>query len=202
MLLLGFFLISTLAVLTSADAAGRDDRCLDIHTKPLTTNQLATIFSPLPKPDASAIESIRSTLALYPFSIDGKNYDGLDKVFTPDAVANYSAPIFVVKGLDAIKKAIAPLLAVYTGTHHLYGTQVVNVCEKDTAVAVTYSTATHFVSSNFAGVDQFNQSDLLFAYGRYEDTLVRQRDDTWRIKYRNLVYMVSEAGFIAGACAC
>ena len=185
------FCITVLIALALTNDLKHDGGCPDTVTNPLTTNKLASDFSPQDKPDSEAIEAIRTTLALYPFAIDGKNYDALDKVFTKDAVANYSAPINTVNGLDAIKAAIAPLLQVYASTHHLYGTQVINVCSRTTAVSVTYFTATHFVSSNVAAVDQFWESEILYAYGRYEDALVKQDDGTWRIKHRNLVYMVS-----------
>ena len=50
--------------------------------------------------DPRDVESIRNTLALYPLSIDGKNFDALSLVFTKDAVANYSEPLNVLTGLS------------------------------------------------------------------------------------------------------
>ena len=193
-----FLFTCCIAPVALADRSKDGHGCPDIASPPLTTSELASVFSPLSHNDPAAIESIRSTLALYPLALDSRNYDALDKVFTEDAIANSSAPIFVVSGLSNIKAAIAPLLAVYSGTHTLSGTQVIDVCSHDTAISVTYFTTTHFLSSNFAGVDQFQDSDILYAYGRYEDTLSRQNDDTWRIKYRKSVYMVSHCQ--AGRC--
>lgn len=140
--------------------------------------------------DPIALDQIRNTLGLYPLALDGKNFGALDRVFTPDAIANYSTPIFVLKGLSAIQARIEAVL-VKVGTQHSYGTQVIEIgsggCE---AKAVTYFTATHFGRGVYLG-------EVYYAYGQYQDSLVRVSEEgEWRVKERNLVYLVSDAFFL------
>lgn len=100
----------------------------------------------------AAIENqIRNTLAHYPLAIDGKNFDALDLVFTDDAVANYSAPLNVLTGLDQIKsvlqKSLAPVIS-----QHSYGTQVIEIeAGHKTAKCVSYYTASQFGQGEKAG---------------------------------------------------
>ena len=101
--------------------------------------------------DADIQDQIRNTLAHYPLAIDGKNFDALGLVFTTDAVANYSAPLFVLSGLEAIKRMLQRSLAPVL-TQHMYGTQLIEI-EKGgkTAKALTYYTASHFGIGNATG---------------------------------------------------
>ncbi|OAQ59985.1 snoaL-like domain-containing protein [Pochonia chlamydosporia 170] len=132
-------------------------------------------------PDPFDVEAIRNVLAHYPLAIDGKNFAALDRVFAPNAVANYSAPLGVLKPLSAIQTALKASLAVVT-TQHSYGTQIIDVLSPASAVSVTYYTATHFGMGPHEG-------QIVTAYGQYQDVWTRQRDLTWRISHRNLVYM-------------
>lgn len=154
------------------------------NTVPLSFFSLPKSFPKAQGPqDAVALEQIRNTLGLYPLSIDGKNFDALEQVFTPDAVANYSSPISVLRGLPAIKATLEKILAP-VDSQHMYGTQVVEIrhggCE---ASAVTYVTVAQFGRGPYEG-------EVLYSYGQYQDTLVRIPSGGWRIKERNLVYMV------------
>jgi ketosteroid isomerase-like protein len=130
------------------------------------------------------VESIRNTLAHYPLAIDGKNFAALNLVFTPNAVANYSAPLNVVTGLATIESVLEASLAPVT-TQHSYGTQVIDVLSANSAFSVTYFTATHFGKGEYLG-------QILTSHGQYQDVLARQKDLTWRITHRNLVFMVSQ----------
>ena len=101
--------------------------------------------------DADIQNQIRNTLAHYPLAIDGKNFDALDLVFTADAVANYSAPLYVLSGLDEImrvlQRSLSPVLS-----QHTYGTQVIEIEKgRKTAKALTYFTANHFGVGNSTG---------------------------------------------------
>ena len=74
------------------------------------------------------------------------------------------------------------------GTQHSYGTQVIEIesggCD---AKAVTYFTATHFGRGVYLG-------EVYYAYGQYQDSLVKiSEEGEWRIKERNLVYLVCDA---------
>ncbi|KAL4891845.1 hypothetical protein BDV59DRAFT_59275 [Aspergillus ambiguus] len=131
--------------------------------------------------DANTIEAIRNTLALYPFAVDGKNFADLSNVFAEDAVANYSAPLNVLTPLSTIESVLAANLACVT-TQHQFGTQRIDLVSPTVAQSITYYRAAHFGSGNMT--DQ-----VAYAYGQYQDRWIRQRDGTWRIVHRNLVYM-------------
>lgn len=58
-------------------------------------------------------------------------------------------------------------------------------CEGPTqAISVTYFTASLFGTGVFAG-------EVLYLYGQYQDSWVRDASSGWRIGRRNAVYMVS-----------
>ena len=104
-----------------------------------------------PNQDPSTLSQIRSTLALYPLAIDGKNFAALSRVFTPDVVANYSAPLNVITGLSTVQAVLKQSL-MYIDTQHSYGTQVIEVLAGGcTAKSVTYYTATHFGKGKYYG---------------------------------------------------
>ncbi|KAH8588461.1 hypothetical protein B0O99DRAFT_359756 [Bisporella sp. PMI_857] len=127
------------------------------------------------------VEAIRNTMAHYPLCIDGKNFEALDLVFAPDAVANYSAPLNVLTPLSTIKTVLENAL-IKVNTQHALSTQVIDVISPTEAFSVTYYTATHFGVGNYEG-------QILVAYGQYQDAWVRQPDLSWKISHRNLVYM-------------
>jgi ketosteroid isomerase-like protein len=129
------------------------------------------------------VEAIRSTLALYPLAIDGKNFNALSQVFTSNAVANYSAPLNVLTPLSTIQSVLQASLAAVT-TQHAFATQLIDVLSPTSAFSVTYYTATHFGRGPFLGL-------TATAYGQYQDVWAKQSDATWKITHRNLVYMVS-----------
>jgi hypothetical protein len=83
-----------------------------------------------------AYNAIRNTLAHYPLAIDEKEFSDLSLVFTPNAVANYSAPLNVLTGLPMIEFVLESSLAVVS-TQHSYGTQLIEVYGNKTADAVT-----------------------------------------------------------------
>ncbi|KAL9116564.1 MAG: hypothetical protein Q9187_006911, partial [Circinaria calcarea] len=99
----------------------------------------------------STVSQIRNTLALYPLAIDGKNFAALSLVFTPDVVANYSAPLNVLTGLATVQATLQQSL-MYVDTQHSYGTQVIEVLARGcTAKSVTYFTASHFGRGKYSG---------------------------------------------------
>ena len=153
-----------------------------LGTAPVPLPSLADDFVPHAGEDATVVEAIRNTLALYPFAIDGKNFDALDKVFAQNAVANYSAPLNVLTPLSNIKSELAASLECVT-TQHLFGTQLIDPISSTVAESVTYYRAAHFGTGQATG-------QVAYAYGQYQDIWHRQPDHTWRIGHRNLVYMV------------
>lgn len=134
--------------------------------------------------DADIQNQIRNTLAHYPLAIDGKNFDALDRVFTKDAVANYPAPLNVVRGLSQIqlvlKQTLAPVLS-----QHAYGTQVIEVLEGSrSAKSVTYFTASQFGRGNKAGKVRSNLLDQSNA-AKPERNKPRDSTQSLRIRKRN-----------------
>lgn len=104
---------------------------------------------------------IHNTLALYPLSIDSKNYTALSRVFTCDVVANYSAPLNVVTGLSHLQAVLSESL-FYVSTQHSFATQVIDVFDGGReAKSLTYFTATHFGQGDFYGQVRFNVSAIL-----------------------------------------
>ncbi|KAJ5152659.1 uncharacterized protein N7482_009137 [Penicillium canariense] len=156
---------------------------LAIPIAPISIGSLASQFSPPKREDAATIEAIRNTLAIYPFAIDGKDFDALSKVFTSDTTANYSAPLNVLTPLSTIQSTLKASLTCVT-TQHLYGTQLIDVISPTVARSVTYFRAAHFGKGDTTG-------QVLYAFGNYQDRWHLQDDHTWRITYRNLVYMQS-----------
>ena len=101
--------------------------------------------------DPVAQLQIHNTLALYPLAIDGKNFASLDRVFTCDVVANYSAPLNVITGLSNVQAVLKESL-LYVTTQHSFATQVIDVLNGGRkAKSLTYFTATHFGQGNYLG---------------------------------------------------
>ncbi|KAJ5163202.1 uncharacterized protein N7500_005032 [Penicillium coprophilum] len=153
---------------------------------PIEISSLASSYTSKPYTDAGTVEAIRNTLALYAFAIDGKDFDALSKVFTTDAVANYSAPLNVLTPLKNIQSVLDTSLACVT-TQHMFGTQRIDVLSPSTAKSVTYYRAAHFGKGDKA-------SEVAYAYGQYQDNWQRQSTGNWRIVHRNLVYMGPNIG--------
>jgi hypothetical protein len=174
----------------SIEYSGASNDCPNIAPGPMAFSYLAEKFSPQAAPDPIATESIRQTLALYALAIDGRNYEVLRKVFTTNARANYSDPIGVLNGVQAIIDILAPALSTFVSTQHHLGTQLIHICSLTSAVSVTYFQATHYFTP-YTGVENpVDNSKVLIDKAQYQDTWARQRDGTWKIANRNLVRMV------------
>ncbi|KAJ5514504.1 hypothetical protein N7463_004056 [Penicillium fimorum] len=174
------FCALSFAVASSAVASTTSD------VAPIAPSSLPGTYTSEPNTDASTVEAIRSTLALYAFAIDGKDFSALSKVFTADAVANYSAPLNVLTPLENIQSVLGTSLGCVT-TQHMYGTQRIDVLSPKTAKSVTYYRAAHFGTGDKA-------NDVAYAYGQYQDNWQLQSTGAWRIVHRNLVYMGPNIG--------
>jgi SnoaL-like domain len=120
----------------------------------------------------------------------------LRRIFTPDARANYSDPLGVLNGVDAIINTLPAGLTLFASTQHMYGTQYIETCSLTSALSITYSQATHFFTP-YAGVTSpVDGSQVLVDRGMYQDTWARQGNGTWKITNRKLVRMVSFLGFL------
>ncbi|OQO09090.1 hypothetical protein B0A48_05981 [Cryoendolithus antarcticus] len=113
---------------------------------------------------AEDYNAIQNTISTYSLAIDSKDFTRLSQVFTPDIVANYSAPLNVIRGLSQVQAVLQQSLAPVT-TQHALSTQVMDIHD-DAANSTTYMTASHFGSGLYEG-----------------------QAPTWRVKARNLEYM-------------
>ena len=152
-----FYLLLLFLTLTVSGSA-RNISCssnITFSTNPVPLYDLINTYFPsnptLPAHSAEDQAAIRNTLSLYPLALDGKNFADFHRVFTQDAVANYSAPIGVLNGVDVIAAALSTVLQNVT-TQHAYGTQVVSVGEGGCiAKTVTYYKADHFGTGAYVG---------------------------------------------------
>lgn len=190
-------ILSVAALLFAVSQANITQSCTGYSPDPVPISQLPTYF-PRQKSTSvatlSSVEEIRETLSLYTYIIDGRTYDSLSEVFTTDAVANYSAPLGVLDGVESIKTALSAALAQFVGTQHLLGSQNIRICNGTTALSATYFRAAHFLQQNatVGATGVTDDSAVLYAWAQYQDSWVK-REGIWKIAYRNLVYMVSGA---------
>ncbi|MCJ1270666.1 hypothetical protein MMC22_010563 [Lobaria immixta] len=139
--------------------------------------------------DPVTVLQIHQTLSLYPFLIDGKQFDHLDLVFHENVWANYSGlgafqPLSTLEVV--LRNALAPV-----NTQHALATQLIQIHEGGTtARSATYYTATHFGTGPFYGQG-------LWAWGTYEDNWVKNlTTGQWRIIERTSTFAVSTDLFI------
>jgi hypothetical protein len=165
--------------------------CPNIAPGPVSGFDIAAQFPAPVITDATSIEAIRQTLAVYAFAIDGRNFEQLRRVFATNARANYSDPIGVVNGIQEIIDKVTPGLLNFASTQHLYGSQHIDICSLTKAVSVTYFQASHFFVPYTGIQNTIDNSQVLIDRGQYQDTWARQGDGSWKITNRNLVRMVS-----------
>lgn len=194
--------ISIVFVLLIAGANATTSKpCADFSPSPIAFLALPAYFphqriSKLT--DLADIEEIRQIISQYAFSIDGRDFDALSEVFAMDAVADYSAPLGVLNGLAAIETTLSAALSQFPSTQHQLGTQRIRLCEKNTAISATYYRAAHYLNATGGALHVIDDSGVLIAYSQYQDSWIK-RNGTWKIVYRNNVYMVSAC---AGQIAC
>ncbi len=119
---------------------------------------------------------IHRILAEYAEALDRREYDRLDRVFTPDATTHYVG-IGHFNGIDAIKGLMAKVLDQCGPTQHLLGTMRIEP-QGDEAEARCYLQAIHRGKGEFA-------DSLHTVWGEYRDRLQRTADG-WRIVHREL----------------
>ena len=185
--------IAALLALPFVSAQDNDNAtigCPDLTSGPMEFSDLAAAFNPQALPDPVATESIRQTLALYAYAIDGRNYEVLRKVFTTDVRANYSDPIGMLDGVQAIIDTLPPLLSSFVSTQHHLGTQLIRICGLNSAVSVTYIQASQFLTPNTGTGNPVDNSKVFIDRSQYQDTWAKQKNGSWKITNRNLVRMV------------
>ncbi|MDH3707726.1 MAG: nuclear transport factor 2 family protein, partial [Acidimicrobiia bacterium] len=111
----------------------------------------------------------------YCWALDGRNWDELDNVFTPDATGDYG--IAQLAGIDDFKALVKRSLGHLDLSQHLVGSHQVTI-DGDTATVRCYLHAQHTKRGTEGG-------DNYIVGGTYEDQAVRT-DDGWRISHRAL----------------
>lgn len=133
-----------------------------------------TGYALINNPSADDVTGIQQTLGLFPIAIDLKQFDLLDAVFTPDAVANFTGHSISV-GIPAIKDYLSNGLAGLASQHNL-GTLYINKTGADTA------TSYNWLQGSFFGTGAAsNQSFSDFGY--YKDDMVKS-DGRWLVQNR------------------
>lgn len=165
--------------------------CPQFSPGPVSGFDLASqLSSPAVYVDVNSIEAIRQASALYALALDGRDFETLRKVFTDDARANYSDPIGVLEGVQAIIDTLPPGLQFFASTQHHLGTQRIYMCGPGSAVSVTYFQASHFLTP-YTGIDNpVGNDQVLIDRAQYQDVWARQGDGSWKITNRTLVRMV------------
>ena len=62
---------------------------------------------------------IHDLIARYSYALDRRDYDGLDELFTPDAVLDYTATGAIRGSLAEMKEFVAKAFTMFAGTQHL-----------------------------------------------------------------------------------
>ncbi|KAK7935818.1 hypothetical protein PG985_001313 [Apiospora marii] len=195
-----FFSLFSLATLFSqpvysldpgiASSASPSPPCPNISPGPVPLSELVqTLQAPSAASDLAAESAIRNKLALYPFAIDTRTFSAFDRIFSEGARANYSYPLGVLEGRQAIRDKLQDSLTMFKGTQHTYGTQFIQICNPTSAISITYYTASHFLTPGTGPEAMTGPENVVIAYGQYQDTWEQQGgEDGWRITNRNLVY--------------
>ena len=118
---------------------------------------------------------IQDLLARYTHAIDQRDWDALDRVFTPDAYIDYSAMGGAAGGLMEIKEFLAGAMPMFEIFQHLVGSSVVDL-DGDTATART-------ICHNPMVLRGGDDPHLLVCGLWYRDKLVRTPAG-WRISER------------------
>lgn len=118
---------------------------------------------------------IQDLLARYTHAIDTRDWNALDRVFTPDAHIDYSAFGGAAGGLDEIKRFLAESMPMFESFQHLVGSSVVDI-DGDTATART-------ICHNPMVLKGGQDPHLLICGLWYRDKLVRTPAG-WRIAER------------------
>jgi len=118
---------------------------------------------------------IQDLFARYSFAIDDRDWDGLDEVFTADAVIDYTAAGGVRGTLPQIKVWLAQVMARFSAYQHMVATTHLRLAG-DTATGRT-------ILFNPMVVDHEGAKQVFFIGLWYRDQLVRTAQG-WRIRER------------------
>lgn len=119
---------------------------------------------------------IEGVLARYAWAIDSREFDGLDEVFTPDAIVDYTSAGGIKGSYPEVKAWLASVLPHFPAYQHF----VTNI---DVRVDGDTATSRAAFYNPMAQHAEGGGRSLFFVGGEYHDTLVRTPDG-WRIAAR------------------
>lgn len=118
---------------------------------------------------------IQDLIARYAYAIDDRNWDGLDQVFTPDAIIDYTEVGGQRGRRDEIKAYLADAMSNFSGFQHMAATTELKL-DGDKATART-------ILFNPMLVDENGKQRVFFVGLWYCDKMERTADG-WRIVER------------------
>ena len=128
----------------------------------------------LPLQEISDRMEIADLLARYSAAIDGRQWDDLDRLFTADAVIDYSEMGGIRGSLVEQKEFLASVMPGFAGFQHLTATSTFDI-DGDVANVRTIC---------FNPMVVTDEQQVLFCGLWYRDVLVRTPDG-WRIRERH-----------------
>lgn len=132
-------------------------------------------------PSATTHTAIEETLALWPLSIDSKQYALVPQIFTASPFAQLVGRNLT--GTPAILNFLAGFLT-NVSSHHQLGQLQVNQTGPDSASAEQYLTASFFGQGAAMG-------RMYQAFGLYKDEMVGDDKGRWLVQNRVLINYVS-----------
>ncbi|MEV0044023.1 nuclear transport factor 2 family protein [Nocardia rhamnosiphila] len=123
-------------------------------------------------------DAVADTVNRYTYALDSRDWDLLDEVFTPDAVARYGAEAPAVRGRAGIVAMIRSFLDRCGPSQHLLGNHVVDI-DGDTATSICKARVLH------TGAGE-NTNITYECAGVYRDRMTRSAQG-WRIAERTFV---------------
>ncbi len=118
---------------------------------------------------------IQDLFVRYTYAIDGRDWDALDQVFTPDALIDYSAMGGSKGDVAATKKFLSEAMGMFPSFQHMTSSSTITITG-DTAEAKT-------ICHNPMILDENDDPTVMLCGLWYVDKLVRTADG-WRIKER------------------
>jgi 3-phenylpropionate/cinnamic acid dioxygenase small subunit len=130
-------------------------------------------------PDLQALADrldIEDVLTRYAWALDSKQFDELDRVFTPDAHVDYTSSGGEAGGYPDVKAWLAKVLPHFPAYQHL-------VTNKQITVDGDHATSRSEFYNPMVMAQRDGTTSIFFVGGEYHDQLVRTPDG-WRITDR------------------
>ncbi|KIW17947.1 hypothetical protein PV08_05142 [Exophiala spinifera] len=127
-------------------------------------------------------DHIRNCIASYAKCLDFKDFDGLARVFTPDAVSVYPPPLQTYRGVGELQEGMERLLRSFKSQHNIT-TQTIEITSPNTAYAESYVWAGHWRQD-------IKEDNYVYMMGCYQDKLLKTNSvdgKSWKIQGRNVI---------------